>query len=319
MASKNELASHPSHPLLNRLVRSFRSTKSTILTNYPVASGTNGLDNLAALGIQDSANTTYQYSAATASMPHTYCLTATTGTTSYKIQSSNTTPTPGGCPGHGVGGVSAVTNIAVNPRATTYSPGSGQFGWTTSRWAGTSPAAASYSLVTGASDGPLGITTYARKTWTTAPAAMSNSGDSGFANSSGHFTVAQDDSYTVSCYVRPSVNRNFNIAVYQYTSSGAAFSTPRVNGPSVSGPANQWTRVSNTYMVPAGVGEITLVCDSTSSAGNGAVNWSVGSTLDGTGLMVTQGSTLYGYADGNSTDWVWNGTPNSSSSSGPAL
>ena len=35
-------------------------------------------------------------------------------------------------------------------------------------------------------------------------------------------------------------------------------------------------------------------------------------------LMVTQGTSLYSFGDGNSTGWFWNGTPNSSTSTGPS-
>lgn len=78
---------------------------------YPAAAGTNGLDNLASLGISSSSNTTYQYSSSNG----TYCLTATIGTTSYKLSNSSSTPTVGGCAGHGQGGAPAVTNLVTNP------------------------------------------------------------------------------------------------------------------------------------------------------------------------------------------------------------
>jgi hypothetical protein len=35
-----------------------------------------------------------------------------------------------------------------------------------------------------------------------------------------------------------------------------------------------------------------------------------------TEAMVTAGTTTYNYADGYTTDWVWNGTPNSATSTG---
>lgn len=36
-------------------------------------------------------------------------------------------------------------------------------------------------------------------------------------------------------------------------------------------------------------------------------------------LIITEGATIYTYADGSSPDWVWNGTPNNSTSTGPPL
>lgn len=245
----------------------------------------------------------------------TYCITGTAGTVSYKA-SNTTAPTQGGCNGHGQGGIEAITNLATDPRATSLSSGVGTIGWQTSRWAGGSPAAASYTFVTGASDGPIGISTYLRKTWTVAPAAMSNAGDTGFDNKASYYTVTPGDTFVISCYVRPSVPRNFAIGVYQQTS--ASDTLPRSSGPTTFGAANQWTRISYTYSVPSEVGKIGIVCDSNTNTTNGAVNWLVGSTLDGTGLMVTRGSTAYNYADGYSASWAWSGTPNNSISTGPA-
>jgi hypothetical protein len=34
-------------------------------------------------------------------------------------------------------------------------------------------------------------------------------------------------------------------------------------------------------------------------------------------IMITEGTTSYAYADGNSANWVWNGSMNLSTSTGP--
>ncbi|MDN5275911.1 MAG: prepilin-type N-terminal cleavage/methylation protein [Candidatus Saccharibacteria bacterium] len=279
---------------------------------YPVA--------LSNASINDSGNTTYQYSVNNSTTPKTYCITATTSNISYYINNTTqTTPAAGGCPGHGQNGVAAITNMATDPEATSYATTAGQIGWRSTRWAGGSPAAATYSLVSGASDGPSGMTTYARKTWTTAPAAIGNTGDTGFDSSPSAFNVTEGKTYYISCFLRASVIRNFEIGVYQSTPAGAAFSPARSASGSVISAAGQWTRVSYAYTAPIGVGRIGPVCDSNSNSANGAVNWAVGSTLDGTGLMITEGNTLYNFADGASTNWAWSGAVNNSSSTGPPL
>ncbi|MDN5275378.1 MAG: hypothetical protein JWN33_27 [Candidatus Saccharibacteria bacterium] len=51
---------------------------------------------------------------------------------------------------------------------------------------------------------------------------------------------------------------------------------------------------------------------------SGETACATGSTFDGTAVMVTAGTTLYDYADGNSANWIWNGTANNSSSTGPS-
>ena len=78
----------------------------------------------------------------------------------------------------------------------------------------------------------------------------------------------------------------------------------------VSIPANVWTKVAATC---------TFSQDSTSiRVGGYNLEVQPGDTLWFDEFMVTKGS-VTSYADGNSSNWVWNGTPNSSSSTGPAL
>lgn len=212
--------------------------------------------------------------------------------------------------------------MAVDPAATSQVSGLGENpGWQNTRWFGGSPATGTHAQVSGASDGPLEITTYIRKAWTAAPPAIGNSGDSGFGltgSGPNGYPVVGGSSLAISCYVRPSVKRNMYIGVYQYAASGASYSTARIYGSNVSVPAGQWVRVSLLYTVPSGVGRVAPVCDAASSGANGAANWAVGSTLDGTGLMITLDSALYTYGDGNFPGWSWDGTPNNSTSFGPA-
>ncbi len=267
---------------------------------------------LAAVGVADNGNVTYQYKPGTT--PGSYCITATSGTVSYKI-TENTQPAQGGCAGHGVGGVSAVTNLATDPRATTLSS---TLGWITGRWHG-SGGSGTYATVSNASDGPNGIASYARKTWSAPPSSMASSGDTGFNNTNARMIVSEGDTYFISCYLRPSVVRNVQVGVYQYTSSGSAGVPARLYGAGTTASPNQWVRITYSYTVPSGVGQISIVCDSAANTTGGAVNWAIGSTLDGTGLMIVKASGEYGYADGTSSNWDWNGTPNSSTSTGPAL
>jgi hypothetical protein len=88
------------------------------------------------------------------------------------------------------------------------------------------------------------------------------------------------------------------------TYTGGSSGTPSV-------PANTWTKVTGThtpsidvYVRDAGLYNFTVVS---------------GDTLWFDEFMVTKGETLPNYADGESTDWTWNGTLNNSTSTGPAL
>jgi prepilin-type N-terminal cleavage/methylation domain-containing protein len=265
-------------------------------------------------------NVSYQYRQGVSGTNH-YCITATVESISYRLNTTTSnSPEQGGCAGHGQGGISAIVNLATNPRATTYSS-QPQIGLASGRWfGGSGTPTGSYSTISNATDGPVGIKTYARKSWSGGGApSISATSDTGFGTSF-RTDVNQGDTYSFSCYLRPSVARNFHIGVYQYTSSGTAASPAREYGAGVFGPANQWTRVTHTYTVPtADIASINVVCDSSNSAVNGAQNWTSGATLDGTGLMITAGSTLHEYADGESNNWIWNGTPHNSSSTGPPL
>jgi hypothetical protein len=47
--------------------------------------------------------------------------------------------------------------------------------------------------------------------------------------------------------------------------------------------------------------------------------WTSGDRVDFDGMMLTEGTVTPTYADGSSPNWDWNGTPNNSTSTGPAL
>ena len=271
-------------------------------------------------GLSDGDGTTYQYSVS--ADQKTFCLTTTKANVSYSVSSTNLTPKKGACDGHGADGVAPITNLAIDPRATSDLTTANAFGWRKTRWAG-SGGVGGYNYITGASDGPItGMSTYLRKYWTTPPSSMANSGDTGFDVSLGgasSYQVNPGQDFTFSCYLRPSVTRNLEIGVYQYLSNGTAHSTSRVRSNTFTGQANQWTRLTFTYTVPATVSYIAVACDSTANSLSGAVNWVAGSTIDGTGLMATEGTTSYNYADGNSTGWAWKSGANASQSTGPAL
>ncbi|MDN5275445.1 MAG: hypothetical protein JWN33_94 [Candidatus Saccharibacteria bacterium] len=70
---------------------------------------------LSDVGVTDGSAVTYQYSVNNTSSPRTYCITATATTISYFVNSASSTPQAGACPGHGLNGVSAITNLATNP------------------------------------------------------------------------------------------------------------------------------------------------------------------------------------------------------------
>lgn len=290
-------------------------TASEKVLAYMAMNGDQLPSDLATAGVTNSGGTTFQYSSNSATSPQTFCITATVNDVSYYVDNAtHTNPTVGACPGHGANGVAAVTNLASDPRAVSLMSQLGAIRWTNGRGGG------SYSLVTGAVDGPLGITTYIRKVMS----ASANPDNSGFAttpatssaNPAGSgIPVLPGQSYIASAYLRITggVTTIFTKIWFLDENGNRVVIDEDMNMPVVSG---AWTRVWNSSVVPAGATRMVVLFEPKASSGA----WAAGDTLDGTGLMVTQGSVLYNYADPTTnSNWVWNGTPNASTSTGPLL
>ena len=77
--------------------------------------------------------------------------------------------------------------------------------------------------------------------------------------------------------------------------------------------AGQWATLSTNATAPANAVRARYLIESIGTLPT------ANSTLDVDGLFIAEGSSSYGYADGSSQNWVWNGTPHSSTSTGPAL
>ena len=118
--------------------------------------------------------------------------------------------------------------------------------------------------------------------------------------------------YTISMFAQSSIARDLALRIDMKDSTGAGVASVSSNRVSVA--AGGVARLSRTVTTLAGTAKLTI-----SLQGAGDVNWNPGDKLHTTGLMITQGSTLYNYADGNSPGWSWTGTPNASTSFGPPL
>jgi len=245
--------------------------------------------NLSAAGLTDS-DVTYQYT----SDGTTYCLTATATNVSYKA-TDTTSPTTGGCAGHGQGGVAAVTNLAMNPKLA-----SNATYWSTLCSSGCSSSGSRVSITT---PPVAGINYTYRGFYTGTPATW-------WRLQMGSIPVTAGRTYTYTAWLKPSVTAPTGLIIIWRNSSNATISEGV--GAFSSQTANTWQQRSVTAIAPSGA--VTALLHMGGSAGGAD-----GATMDGTGLMFTEGSSTYNYADGDSTDWVWNGTANSSTSTGPPL
>lgn len=242
--------------------------------------------NLASADVNDG-DVSYQYTSDGTS----YCLTGTVGTTSHRA-TNTTNPEQGGCAGHGQGGVAAVTNYAIDPNAA---------GSTANFTVPGSPVAATSSIASDRSHS--GATSLKRQ--------ITATGQTGAAAvvpvDTLRLNVGEKVSWSFWVYSTKSGNMTpwfdgYKVSDGSYTGGFA---------PIVSIPANVWTKVTGTFTATMDVyvGKI------------GGYNLSVvsGDTLWFDEFMVTKTDSVQNFADGNSPNWIWNGAPNSSTSTGPAL
>jgi hypothetical protein len=212
------------------------------------------------------------------------------------------------------------TNLARDPAATSGTLVDGALGWQ-ARWYGVGGAGTTTNQ-TGKTDGPLPyITSYLRKTWTTAP---TNAGDTGFGHSKGDastgtvttgYPVTAGSTYAISSHLRAVWSggaRAARISVYWRNAAGAYLSTN--DSASVALVSGEWVRISGVFTAPTGAVSMGVNTD----PDTGPI-WAVGDTLDGTGLLVEASPTVGSYFDGNATYVsgsvaTWTGNKNASTS-----
>ena len=281
------------------------------VASYAVLNAEQYPDDLATVGIVNG-DTTYQYRFNNTATPKSFCITATNGTLSYYISSLDGSPKTGACPGHGSGGATTITNLIPYTTFVTGSFPAGSSGVSASSGNGQVSA-----NTTPAMGGPTDGSFY-RRTYSAATTTFSSTSDiitmGGTYPGGGVIDVTPGQVLSLSSYVRSSKAQVVRPQLQFLTSGGT--STGPVSGTATTLVPNAWTRISVTNVtVPANATSVRVDLD----AGAGAVQWAVGDTIDYTMVMLTTGSTLYVFADGDSTGWAWTGTPNASTSTGTPL
>lgn len=252
---------------------------------------------LATVGIGSSGGTTFQYSYNNAASPQTYCITGTNGNISYKVTESTSTPASGGCPGHGVGGVAAITNLATNPSVES------SVGWYSNN-SSTVPRTYDTSMYrTGAQS--------VQSTNVSAGTSLLSIYAAGGSTANGFPITGDGNQYTATVYFRAEVANQARIGV-AFLMSGVW--TTATYGSYATGSTSSWTQASYTFTNPVGATALRTIVNvnALSSAPAGTKAW-----IDD--YTTVQGSAAINYADGSSSGWVWNGSPNASTSTGPPL
>lgn len=118
-------------------------------------------------------------------------------------------------------------------------------------------------------------------------------------------------SYTLALLVRPSNARVLRVGMDFRSSGNVLLADPRGDFTAVN--AGVWQELHLAVSVPAGA-DVSRTCINIESQSD----WPSGSTLDIDALVMMRGDGVPVYADGETSSWSWNGSPNASTSSGPA-
>lgn len=209
-----------------------------------------------------------------------YCLTSTANGKAFYATNTNITPVAGVCPGHAPPGGTVIVNLVGNPSLETDANG----------WTGSSGNLGPTRVQVSGKWVFRGVRT------DTAAAALR-------ASYTLPSAVTVGSTYTASATVYSSAARTVTIGVRQAGTTSTVFAqdytftageTKRI---SVTGVSSQASVYVNILTATGAVGETYYVDE----------------------VMLTEGSTLYPYADGDTPGWAWDGTAGNSTSRGPAL
>jgi len=260
---------------------------------------------ITSIGLVDANGIKYQYTLSADNKG--FCVTATNNDISAFTAKSfsynsgtvldQSTATIGACPGHSAGSGALITNMIPNPSFET----AGYTGWIGS----------AASLATS----PLNATSGA----TSLRATNSGTGSTGDARlSTGSLTSFAADmeagkTYTMSARVTIPVSptggytRAPGILLW-YSTNGTSW-TNEVPGPKAPIAAGAYT-VSYTFTLPSNATGALL--------GLGAASSTASQQFFYDSIILTEGSTVYNFADGSTPGWIWTGTVGNSVSRGSA-
>jgi len=264
----------------NSAVQSATSQIAKKISLWQVDNADQAPPDLATAGVTSTAGSDYEYT------PNgtNWCVTVTSSSVSYYASDVSKNPKVGGCAGHAQNGTAAITNFIPNTSLETDTALVSSIG---------SPSARLVERINGVSAfrGDYVL----RVTWTAG----------GAMGGYGAFTA---DSLPVGDYVGSMwVRSNAAMQLRPYL-EGTASKTAIVTPTNITTVPGVWTRITYTLTVTApGTIKMCWLGQSTAAAGN---------YVDMDAIMLTSSTTLYNFADGNSSNWSWNGTQNASTSKG---
>lgn len=252
-------------------------------------------DSIAAAGISEAGNTTYQYRSNNTVSPRSFCLTATTQNVSYYVSSIQPAITAGACNGHAVNGGTVITNLVENPNA----EGTYTNGWT---------AFGGASVATSTDWSSSGSRSFRLTTSSTA-----DQGDFRINNAAAVLEPGKTYTMSARVYIPVALTGNYNRSprvLFWYATDPGGTSYVAAFGPKT--PITTGTHTaSHTFTVPANTTSVYL--------GLGGASSTSGQSVYYDSVMLTEGSAVHTFADGDVAGWRWNVNPNNSTSTGPPL
>jgi len=270
----------------NSAAQSAVAQASKKVMSYAITNSDNYPATATEANLVNSGDTMYQYTANNTSSPRTYCITVTVGTSNYTMSNAVTTPTSGTCTGHGTNGIPLVTNLALNPDIEVDVTG--------------------YAAVNA---GLTRVSTGQSGSWHLAVTRVATGGDSYSAYPLTGFAIP-GNVFTVSYWAKGNGTTALSSTSFVQEVGGSSRNYGSIINAGTVIPST-WTRYTVTFTAPADASSTFRLILRTGATANDLVDYDA--------LMVTSGPTVYTYADGDSPGWVWNGTANNSTSSGPAL
>ncbi len=245
-------------------------------------------------GLADSGSTSYQYRVDNTANPRTFCLTATTNNISYYVTSSALSPTAGVCAGHAPPGGVVVTNRFMNPRFEGAALPTSQTGATATitTFNGSLMAQGTTTTASGASIRLQPLT----QRWTI------SAGQAVYVAATICNGTASSRAFTINArfYDQPGTSSTLGTELSISHSNAAVLAPGACTTTSVTS-----TAPPNTQSVGVNANRGT-----TTSPASGDVFY-----VDNVFLS----DQVSAYADGATSGWIWDGSPNASISTGPAL
>ena len=265
------------------------ANSSKLLLSSKVTSGTNQFPaTLTDANLKASSGVAYLYTVNNNANPATYCLTGTIDTVNYYVTSTNTAPMVGAC---------SITNLVTNP----------SFEANTTGWlsgGGTGLA----RVVDWASSGTASLSVTNTAVTNIGDVRMSTGGLNSFS-----LGLEAGHTYVMSARVRISAANTGGFGrapgvLYWYSVNGTNYIEDF--GPKAPAAPGIYT-VSHTLVIPANATGVLLGLGAASSTASQVINYD--------SIMITESNAIYNFADGNTAGWIWNGTQDGSSSTGPAV